>query len=523
MRPAAARLLPLCALALLLQGCPEARAGGDAGAAAAGAHDAAPAAAPPPGAAATDPAPAPVRVHGRAAFELRAPRGGASAKERARAAEPILQQLVDGQGPLPDVSVVAAPGGEAQLRAGDRVVITIGPADAAATGLAPAEYQSSLRAQLESFLQRERRRARLQEAVLSVSLAVFFGLLTLLGLRWVGRRGAEAQDLVVQRAATLRGLRVRNVIVLSPQAVESAAYLGIGAARALAQVGMVYAYLAYTLSQFAATRGFVAPLTSLLTSPFTVLAERLGRALPGAVLLVASVLLVRSLLRVAGFFFDHVARGEVRAAWLPAGTASAARPLVLSGLALLLLLSLAPLVSGDSDGVLARAGLLALGLLGLAAVPLLAAVAVGAAVIFTGRLRLGEWIRIGPHCGEVAAIGFLDVTLVPLDAGRVRVPHLICLLRAVRHLPGPPPLRLEVPLPATHAPAEVTAVLERAAAPFGAAAAGVEARLIALAGAEARYEVTLRDPRSGAGKDALPALLSALQAAGLGPGQRGGG
>ena len=57
----------------------------------------------------------------------------------------------------------------------------------------------------------------------------------------------------------------------------------------------------------------------------------------------------------------------------------------------------------------------------------------------------------------------MDLTLVPLDAGRVRIAHLLMLLwTPVRHLPGPPTMAFEVPIDLTVDPARIAEVLEGA-------------------------------------------------------------
>src|SRR5439155_12150825 len=132
-----------------------------------------------------------------------------------------------------------------------------GPEDIATSGLAPESYAESLRVKVDGFLSAERQRARLQAWVLSVILAVFLGVLTVFLLRWVRILSDRAQQWAESKAATLPALRFKQIEVLSAQALRSSLYVVVGFSRVLLQIGLVYAYLAFSLGQFETTRPWV--------------------------------------------------------------------------------------------------------------------------------------------------------------------------------------------------------------------------------------------------------------------------
>ena len=144
-----------------------------------------------------------------------------------------------------------------------------------------------------------------------------------------------------------------------------------------------------------------------MLAPISALMGRAASALP--VLLVAAIaeLAVLLLVRFVGLFFSSVARGETSLSWLPIDLAAPTSILVRAGIVLLALVLAAPLVTGSDDGALSRAGLVALVVLGLSTMPLVACVAVGTAVVFGRRLKVGEYAEIGGRAGVVRALSLL--------------------------------------------------------------------------------------------------------------------
>ncbi len=109
--------------------------------------------------------------------------------------------------------------------------------------------------------------------------------------------------------------------------------------------------------------------------------------------------------------------------------------------------------SSEQNQLFTRVGLLLLGGVSLALVPLVATAMVGVVAIFGRRYRAGEWITIGALVGEVTHVGYLGVTLVPPEAGRLWVPHLSMLWKPVRHPDGraaPPSSRFPSIFAPTH-------------------------------------------------------------------------
>src|SRR5262249_32248702 len=141
---------------------------------------------------------------------------------------------------------------------------------------------------------------------------------------------------------------------------------------------------------------------------------------------------VAMLVRFVGLFFASVERGETTLGWLPAELAPPTSLLLRIGVVLVALVFSAPMVTGDSEGALARTGTVVLVVVGLSGTPLLASVIVGITVISLRRVRAGDFAEIGGRSGRVLEVGLLDVRLEENDGAQVRVPHLLSLIRPTR-------------------------------------------------------------------------------------------
>ena len=139
--------------------------------------------------------------------------------------------------------------------------------------------------------------------------------------------------------------------------------------------------------------------------------------------------------------------------------------LVRAGIVVVVLLLASPLITGNDDGSLSRAGLAALVAVAIACTPVLACVAAGMPIVYGRRLQPGDYVEIGRRSGQVKSVDLLDMKLVDEIGCEVRVPHLTCLFHTTRILgrtplatvtvcvdPARPPVRRARPAAGAGAP-----------------------------------------------------------------------
>jgi hypothetical protein len=297
--------------------------------------------------------------------------------------------------------------------------------------------------------------------------------------------------------------------------LKSTALIVLGLARWIGQFGIFYAWLAIVLSLFEATRDYTTRLTGFVLSPLSQLMGRVAASLPLLVVAGFAALSVLVLVRFVGLFLASVARRETSLTWLPADFAPPASVLLRIGIVLGALVFAAPVVTGSSDGALARTGAILLVALGLAATPIAASAMLGALVLFGRRHEVGECVRVDGELGRVASIDLLELRLETTHGTERRIPHLLLLWRALEHLGTAPRLSVDVIVASGHPPARVLALLTTAGDRIGRSST---AEIISVEPSTARYRITTTLPSLAERSPLLQSAVEALSEAGMGSG-----
>jgi hypothetical protein len=80
----------------------------------------------------------------------------------------------------------------------------------------------------------------------------------------------------------------------------------------------------------------------------------------------------------------------------------------------------------------------------IGAIPLMCSYVVGAVVLWTQGLTLGEWIQLGEYAGEVTQISLGEIRVVPGKGGTIAIPTLYLLFKPLTRLREPPALAFTV-------------------------------------------------------------------------------
>lgn len=347
------------------------------------------------------------------------------AVDRAAHAAQAIEHAVADKG---DVSVIRLEG-EATFYVDQKPLFVVTLADAKADGddtLDPLIERRQV--EVDNVLHAARRRAALQKLFLSISMAVSLAFFAVLLLRQLARLGRRARDYVdspdlVQGRPLLRRLledeRLRWLFVL----------LGYGA-QVVLQIGVVYLFLLGAFSLFATTVAWRTRLNHIMYAPLAGIGKRMIGGLPSLLLLVLMLVILQSGMHAINLAFDTAER---RRRTLLGVRANAMRPLRLLAQVLVILavfLLVTPFVTGASDHIFTRIGLVLLMLIGLAVVPLVANAAVGMWGTFAGRFVVGEHLSVGRASGTLEAVDFYGLRLRESGAQSV-VPHLLTLWSVV--------------------------------------------------------------------------------------------
>jgi small-conductance mechanosensitive channel len=440
-----------------------------------------------------------VRVGDTVVFTLSVARGTQSPAMRARIASDALEEAVTSAKPE-DVRVEHT-GTVSVVYIGAAPVVQLTREDALAAGDASLTVHADrIAAAIRQALKAEQQRTAVANTIFNVSLAVLFAVLAVFILRRAWDLGDRAEQWLEKNPERVPALKLRTVEVLNRGTVRGALSLLVGAGRWLVLLGLVYAWLIATLSLFESTRGLTEKLSGALVEPLAALASRVAASVPLIVILFFAGLTLALVLRAVRLFFDEVAQGTTTVAWLPKDLAAPTGVLTQLGLVALALVLVSPVITGDPDGAFTRIGLVLLVALGLASVPVLATMLLGAVVLFGRRLKTGDWVELGARMGRVIDVGLLETTLRDNAGVELKVPHLSWLWNPTR-VHGPTP-RVTASLTVDRALATpaLAARLERVLGGLG------TSPVVRLLDVEATH-VTLELTVSSAAADARSAML----------------
>lgn len=405
-----------------------------------------------------------MKLHDSVVFAIGRGQGALSAKDRAKAASEALDEVVS-----TDVERIRVnrDGDVAVLYADSVAIAELHREDADLAGVSLDVYARSIASRIENALRAERKRTRIAGTVFSVSLVILFGLIALYIIRKVGEFSSKTRQWTVDNPDRIPAIRLQSLEVIGPAALRGGILATLLVGRIIAQVGIAYAWLVFTLSLFAATRPLTARLTGFVLTPLSDLAGRVAASLPLALVAIVSGVAVYVLVRFTQLFFASVARGETQLEWLPPELALPTSVLLRAGIVVAALVFAAPIVTGDPEGVLARSGSIVLLAIGLASTPVLASAVAGVVVVYGRKLHVGHHAEVGGRIGRVLEVGLLEVHLLDEDGCDVRVPHLLSLFHPTRSLGRFRRMTVDVRVDASARPAEVRRLLLDVAARFG--------------------------------------------------------
>jgi hypothetical protein len=457
----------------------------------------------------------PVRLRDKRVFVIRVERAGVPAAERARRASAALERAVTEETDEGIDVRVEEQNGVSVVIAGKTPIVELGLEDAVAAGDASVQVTAaSVAGQVRSALKSERTRSAVAKTAFSWSLVVLSGLVVFLLLRRAREIAKKGRDWVTDNPKRLPALRVGAVELMRPAAFQGAIRVAISLLERALQLFALYVWLVFSLSLFESTRDVSKRVTGFVIHPIGVLVGRAAEALPLFVVGLVAIGAVLLLVRFVGLLFGSVARGETTLSWLPQDLALPVGVIVRFGIIVAALLLGGPLVTGSDEGATARAGLVFLGAIGLAGVPVLATGIVGAVMVIGRRLREGDFVSIDGRQGRIARLTLFEAIVHDGEGAEMRVPHLVFVIKPFRAL-GPTPLAtLDLVLDPKASPVKVREVLAKAAeGKHG----PPRVRLLAIDADGARWEVVAR--RAPDEQDVATRVAQALAEAGIGYGR----
>lgn len=371
-----------------------------------------------------------VKVRDSVVLRLKLADGGLVPQERARRAiRAIEAALAEGKA----ISVrTELRQDRAMLFIGERPIIELTRTDAEVVGEGSLEmFAASAAAKIGDLLETERQRSIVAHNAFNVALVIMLGVAALYALRLLGALARRIREFVRMNPDRIPAIRLRSIEVIGPHVLRSGIVVGLGVLKLLLQLTLIFAWLLFSSSMFDATRGMTGQLTALVLAPLSGLATRFVALMPVLLLTTIGVVALVVLLRFVSLFFAGVERRETELTWLRPELAAPTSLLIRIALVVVSLLLLAPLLTGNTDGSLARVGMLSVTAIALATTPFLANIVVGLVTLYGDRLTMGDEIRIGAHAGRLVSVDLVELHLRTANGNELRIPHLVTIVHPI--------------------------------------------------------------------------------------------
>ena len=359
---------------------------------------------------------APLVINNRTVFVFRGTVFGATAEDRAEASASRVDGALARGGPGNVTSRETSEGTIVSIDG--QGVFLIVPADVGIgerDGVAPSAERAV--AALRDAIAVGRESRDLRVILLASGLSALAALVYAAVVRtlWAARRriGKRLLPRVEVHAGRLKlagveALGVQHVMLLTRRAVDLVAGVLI--------LFATYVFLAFVLERFPYSR----PWGDALGSNLVDLAARIGLAIvgamPGLVIVAVIFVLARGAVRLAGAFFDRIARGEAAIGTLDSDTVLPTRRIAGMVIWLFALAMAYPYLPGSNTDAFKGLSVLVGLMISLGGANVVGRALAGLTIMYTRVLKRGEFVRIGDVEGTVTDVGFL-VTRISTGTG----------------------------------------------------------------------------------------------------------
>ena len=370
---------------------------------------------------------APIAVFNRTIAVLRASFLGVPAEERARRASRQLRTLLAAEAP-----------GEVALRIEGQIAMitvdgTLGftltaddldPLHGETLAAAAEEAAAALR-QVIVDVRESRDPDRVLRALLAVAVATGVFLL----LAWLLLRARTLLDrrlarVVRERTAAIglpmgQGLLPTRAARLAAQAVRLLVLLLIAL--------LAYEWLSFSLGRFPYTRPWSEQLHGFLIDTAELLGGGILGALPDLAVAVIIFAIARAVVQAASPVFTRAESGRSSISWLHADTARPSRVLFTAAVWVFALVMAYPYLPGaDSEAFKGMSVLIGL-MITVGGASIIGQGASGLILMYSGTLRVGEYVRIGEREGTVVELGVFATRLRTGMGEEVTLPNALVL------------------------------------------------------------------------------------------------
>jgi small-conductance mechanosensitive channel len=255
---------------------------------------------------------APVVFHNDTLLVVHARLGPYSPGERAAAIVSRLTRIARDPRAHIDSLVVSDGETSSDVLSGDRVLLTVTDADAAAAGLPRRRLARVIASSAYAALKAEASETSLRSIVIGGFFALISTIALILAFKLVNRILRKIRALLESwRGTRIPALRIQKLEVLSADRITNMLLGATRVVRIVVYVLLIYLCVPLILSFFPWTRGLATVLFDQILSPLGAIWHAFVGYLPNIFYVAAIVLVTRYILKVVRWFFGEVEKGTI--------------------------------------------------------------------------------------------------------------------------------------------------------------------------------------------------------------------
>lgn len=367
---------------------------------------------------------APVVVRGDTVLFVPTRYGAFSAAERAEA---ITERVLGLWRSPPDSLALVAGQSATDIVAGERIVMTVTDADAAARGTARDVLAEEFRRVLWEEINRVSLRSTLRAIGFGL-LRTLVATLAMLALVWLLRRGfTRLQAAIAKHRDAIPSVRIKTLELLSASVLAGAIDSAVRMLRILLFVVLFYFYIPLVLTFFPWTARYADRLLDYVLDPVVAVLAKTAAYLPNIVFIAVIVVVTRYVLKAVKMVFDALDRGTLTFGGFERDWANPTYNIARFLIGAFALVVIFPYLPGADSEAFKGVSLFLGALISFGSTSAIANAVAGVVLTYTRAFKVGDRIAIADTIGDVTARTLLVTRIRTIKQVEVTIPNAMVL------------------------------------------------------------------------------------------------
>jgi|WetSurMetagenome_2_1015567.scaffolds.fasta_scaffold15133_1 small-conductance mechanosensitive channel len=366
--------------------------------------------------------PAPVELDGQELFSIRAGAKAFSPEFRAKLAGERILEVAKDYGVKPEQVTVSELEIAAIISAGEKPIVTILDADAAAEGREKGElaeeYAGKIRQAIKNY--REQRSARVIATGLAETLVA---TLVLIGLIALLQRGVKRGEQAIRERLPVPSLQIASFEFFTADRIKRMLVAVLKVVRLAILLTLIYAYFHLGLSFFPWTRNLALRLLDYVFAALSTMANGVLDQLPGLTFLVVLYFVTRYVLKTLKLFFEQVSQGKISIGEMDAEVAEPTYKIIRLMVIAFALVVAYPYIPGSESSAFKGVSIFVGVIFSLGSTSAIGNIAAGLSLLYMRSYREGDVVKIGDAQGIVLYRKLLVTRVKTFKNEEITVPN----------------------------------------------------------------------------------------------------